>query len=169
MKEERGKKFVESDALSLSKGRKWKVVGLILLMILLSACASGEGIESHEAWVLSALQGENSAIYVILHNHTNVDDKLISVSTDVANAVELHLTTVTNDVMSMSPLESVEILAGDEVEFKTGSYHIMLVDLKQDLKAGDEITVTFNFEHYPAVTVNVPVQDSAETMEHQHP
>lgn len=150
---------------------KWKIGGIFLLLILLSACATGEGIESHEAWVRSANQGENTAIYLILHNHTNVDDQLIGVSTDVASAVELHLTEVNNDVMQMNLLESIEILADDEVEFKTGSYHIMLVDLKKDLEVGDEITVTFDFEHYADVPVIVPVQDSAETMEqnHSHP
>lgn len=160
---------MENRTLRLGSGRAWKVGSLILLIVFfLSACDTGEGIESHEAWVRSALQGENTAAYLILHNHTDVDDALIGISTEAANAVELHLTEVTNDVMRMNLLESIEILADDEVEFKTGSYHIMLVDLKQDLKAGDEITVTFDFENYADVTVNVPVQDSAETMEHDH-
>lgn len=160
MKEERGKKVL--------KNRKWKVV-FLWGIFLLTACSTGEGVDAHETWVRSANQGENSAVYLILHNHTNVDDSLIGVSTDVATAIELHLTEIVNDVMRMSPLESVEILVDGEVEFKTGSYHIMLIDLKRDLKAGDEITVTLDFENYPDVTVNVPVQDSAETLEHdQH-
>jgi periplasmic copper chaperone A len=152
------------------KNRKWKVA-FLLGILLLGACSTGNGIEAHEAWVRNANQGENTAIYLILHNHTNVADKLIRVSTDVASFVELHLTEVTNDVMRMSPLESIEILAGDEIEFKSGNYHIMLVDLKQDLKVGDEITVTFDFENYADVIINVPVQESAETMEqnHSHP
>lgn len=162
MEEERGKKI---------ENRKWKMGMFFLQMLtfLISACASGEGIEAHEAWVRSTLQGENTAIYLILHNHTDVNDALIGVSTEVANAVELHLTEVTNDVMHMSPLESVVIVADDEVEFKTGSYHIMLINLKQDLNAGDEITVTFDFENYQDITINVPVQDSAETVEDDHP
>lgn len=158
---ENGKWKVES--------RKWKVLLVLTVVFVLSACSSGTGLESHEAWVRSALKGENTAMYLILHNHTDVDDALIGVSADVASVVELHVTTVTNDVMQMSLLESIEIPAGDEVEFVTGSYHIMLVDLKQDLKVGDEIMVTFDFEHYADVTVNVPVQDSAQTMEHNHP
>lgn len=161
MKEER-RKILESS--------EWKVGAwwILVIVFLVSACATGEGIESHNAWVRNALQGENTAIYLILHNHTDVDDAVIGVSTDVANFAELHLTEVNNDVMQMNLLESVEILADGEVEFKTGSYHIMLVDLKQDLKVGDEITVTFDFENYADLTVNVPVQDSAETMEHDH-
>ncbi|NJN79746.1 MAG: copper chaperone PCu(A)C [Anaerolineales bacterium] len=144
---------------------------LILILtgiLLLSACSTGEGIEPHEAWVRNAKQGENGAVYMILHNHTKIDDALLSVSTDVANAVELHLTEVTNDVMQMSPLESIEIPADAEIEFKSGGHHIMLVDLKKDLNVGDEITITLHFENYQDVIVTVPVKESAEE-EHHHP
>ena len=139
-------------------------------IFLLSACASGEGIEAHEAWVRTAVKGENGAVYLILHNHTPTDDSLIDISANVATTVELHLTEVdTNSVMRMSPLGEIEIIAGSEVEFKSGSYHIMLVGLKQDLNVGDEIIITFDFQNYQDVTLTVLVMDSAEMVEHQHP
>ena len=161
MKEERGKRKIESG--------KWGMANLFLCVVfLLTACATGEGVESHEAWVRNANQGEITAVYMILHNHTNVDDALIGVSTDVAEAAELHLSEVQNDVMTMTPQEKIEIPADGEVVLESGGYHIMLIGLKQDLQVGGEITVTLNFENYPDVPVTVPVKDSAE--EHQsHP
>ncbi|HRJ76387.1 MAG TPA: copper chaperone PCu(A)C [Anaerolineales bacterium] len=161
MKEERGKKKVES--------RKWKVGNLFLVVLfLLSACSTSNVIESHEAWVRSANQGEITVVYMILHNHTSVDDALIGISTDVAEAAELHLSEVQNDVMTMTPQEKIEILAGGEVILESGGYHIMLINLKQDLNVGDEITITLHFENYPDVTVNVPVQEAGGE-EHGHP
>lgn len=165
----------ESAALRLSKGGKkiesseWKV-GMwgLALVFLLSACSRGEGIEAHEAWARSALQGENSAVYLILHNHTAEYDSLIGASSDVADAVELHLMEVENDVMRMTPVEKIEMPADSEIIFESGGYHIMLIGLKQDLNTGDEITVTLHFEDYPDVVLAVPVKESAE--EHQaHP
>jgi copper(I)-binding protein len=151
------------------ESRKWKVVILFLVaLFLLSACATGEGIEPHEAWVRSANQGETTAVYMILHNHTNIDDALIGVSTDVAEAAELHFTEVNNDVMQMSPVARIEIPAGGEVEFKSGSYHIMLVGLKRDLNIGDEITITLQFENYQDVVVTAPVKESGSES-HDHP
>lgn len=148
---------------------KWKVGSLILSAVfLLSACSSGTGIESHEAWVRIALQGENTALYLILHNHTDMDVRLIGISTDVANVVELHSTEVANDMMQMRQVGVVEIAADSEVEFKSGGFHIMLIGLKKDLKVGDEITISFDFENYQDVSIKVPVKESAE--EHQsHP
>jgi hypothetical protein len=147
-----------------------KIVLLMMLgVILLSACATGEGLEPHEAWTREAKQGENGNVYVIIHNHTDVDDALLSVTSDVAEAVELHLSEVdSNDVMEMTPLESIAIPAGEEIAFESGSYHIMLVNLKQDLHIGDEISITLHFENYPDVTVTVPVQEAGGES-HNHP
>lgn len=150
------------------ENRKWKVV-IFLIVFLLSACATGEGVEPHEAWVRSARQGENSAVYLILHNHTDIDDALIGVSTDVAEAAELHLSAVNNDVMTMTPQDRIEIPAGDEVALESGGYHIMLIGLKQDLNVGDEITLTLHFENYQDVVFTVPVKDSAGDEGHGHP
>lgn len=160
MKEERGKKKVES--------RKWGLSRLLFLVVLLSACVKSETVEVHSAWVRSALAGENSAVYLILHNHTSQADSLINISADVANAVELHSTEVSNDVMQMRKVESIEMLVDSEIVFESGGYHIMLIGLKQDLNVGDEITITLHFENAPDLVIPVPVQDSAGE-EHHHP
>jgi periplasmic copper chaperone A len=48
-------------------------------------------------------------------------------------------------MMSMQPVDKVEIPAGGTVEFKPGGYHVMLLDLKKDLKAGDTVKVKLTF------------------------
>lgn len=148
------------------ESRKWQVRSLFFVgLFLLSACSTSNVIESHEAWVRNANQGEITAVYMILHNHTDIDDAMIGVSTDVAEAAEMHLSEVQNDVMSMIPQERIEIPAGGEVVLEAGGYHIMLIGLKQDLQIGDEISITLHFENYPDVVVTVPVRESAE----EHP
>lgn len=152
------------------ENRKWKLGRIFLLMLFtLVACANGEGVEPHEAWARSAMAGETTAVYMILHNHTNIDDALIGVSTDVAEAAELHLSEVQNDVMTMTLQERIEIPAGGEVIFENGGYHIMLIGLKQDLRVGDEITLTLDFENYPDVTLVAPVKEVGGEQNHGHP
>jgi len=46
------------------------------------------------------------------------------------------------------------------VELKPGSYHIMLIGLKQDLKPGDRIEITLRFEKAGEIKVNAPVRES---------
>jgi hypothetical protein len=59
----------------------------------------------------------------------------------------------------MSPVDSVDIPAGGELAFKPGSYHVMLMGLKQELKTGDKVTLTLNFEKAGPVTVECEVRD----------
>ncbi len=145
--------------------------------LLLSACGGGmteeehghedgEGVEAHDYWVRAAMAGGNSAAYMLLHNHGTEADALIAVSSDVAEAAELHLSKINADgTMEMIQQEKIELPADGEVELSPGGYHIMLIGLKQDLVAGSEITLTLTFEHAGEVTLTVPVKDSADAME----
>ena len=63
-------------------------------------------------------------------------------------------------MMGMQPIARLEIPAGGTVELMPGSYHIMLIDLKQELKAGDKIEITLTFEKAGEVKVTAEVRES---------
>lgn len=143
----------------------------VLASLLLSACgnamqdehAAGTDIEAHDYWARAALKDGNSAAYMLLHNHTEADDELIGASSDSAATVELHLSQMNADgTMEMIPQESIALPADGEVELKPGSYHIMLIGLKQDLKAGDTITITLHFKNHEDITLTVPVMEAED-------
>lgn len=72
---------------------------------------------------------------------------LLSASTPVAGVVEIHEMTMEGSMMKMRALpKGLELPAGKAVELKPGGYHVMLIDLKQELKAGDSVPVTFVVE-----------------------
>ena len=50
------------------------------------------------------------------------------------------------NVMKMRAVPGVDLPAGKAVELKPGGYHVMLMDLKQPLKAGDTVPVTLVVE-----------------------
>jgi copper(I)-binding protein len=146
---------------------------LILLGTLaLSACggaaadkdhAAGTDVEVHDVWARAALKDGNGAAYMLMHNHSTEEDALVGASSDVATAVEIHLSQITaNGTMEMVRQESVALPADGEVEFKPGSYHVMLVGLKQDLKAGDEIKLTLHFKNHEDITLTVPVLETGD-------
>jgi copper(I)-binding protein len=99
---------------------------------------------------------------MLLTNGTAQDDQLLSASSDIAEAVEIHESKVdANGVMQMTPQEFVAIPKGKSVEFKPGGLHIMFIGLKKDLNVGDEITVTLHFKNNEDITLTVPVKDAA--------
>lgn len=131
---------------------------LVSFSLLLGACgSSSRELAIQDAWARPAGAGDNGAVYFVIENGTSTTDTLLSVSSDIASAAEVHKSMADgNGVMSMKMQESIPVPAKEQVEFKPGSLHIMLVGLNQELKVGDTFTVSIHFEK--AGDVNVPVE-----------
>ncbi len=102
-------------------------------MALVTACTPKEGIEVRDAWIRTAPQGGNSALYFVIHNYS-ADDELVGVSTEIADAAEMHESSMVDDVMQMRMVESVPLVSGEDAEFASGGLHVMLVGLKEEAK-----------------------------------
>jgi hypothetical protein len=59
--------------------------------------------------------------------------------------------------MEMRPQENVPVPSGASLAFEAGGFHVMLIDLEQDLQPGDtfELTLTFQSAGQRTVTVEV--------------
>lgn len=133
---------------------------LLSTAFLLGACGAKEGIEIRDAWARTSMQGMNSAVYFVIQNHNAEADELTGAASDVADAVEVHESKMEGDMMKMNRVESIALEPSAKVEFQPGGYHVMLIGLKQDLKAGDEITVTLQFRDSPDITIKATVKDA---------
>lgn len=134
---------------------------LIITVILLSACAPSSGVLAiNDTWARSAFTGDNGAVYFVIENGTDKADALISASTDVASSAETHMTMVNSqDVVTMQMQDAVQVPAGEDIPFEPGGLHIMLVNLTRDLKVGDTITLTLQFEKAGEITLQVEVKE----------
>ena len=72
--------------------------------------------------------------------------KLLSASSPVAGVVEIHEMTMDGNVMKMRAVPSLDLPAGKPVELKPGGFHVMLMDLKKPLNAGDTVPITLVVE-----------------------
>lgn len=141
---------------------KNKILLLTILLpaLLISACGSSRELTILDPWARPAGAGENGALYFIISNATNTDDTLLSVSTDLASAAEIHMSmNDSNDVMSMQMQDSLPVPAQQEIIFKPGGLHVMLIGLNRDLKIGETISLTLNFEKADSITIEVPVEE----------
>lgn len=145
---------------------------LALLLVSLAACqqSMAQKLMVENVWARASVAGGNSAIYMMIKNGTGEDDVLLSAKSSVANAAELHLSSVDeNGVMSMKQQENIPVPANGMVELKPGGLHVMLIGLSNDLKVGDEFEVTLNFKNAGTMTFKVQVKDSPDVMEHKMP
>ncbi len=157
----------------------WGGILLVAAGLLLTACtASSTAIKAGElsiedAWVRAAAvmgqtkdsmhtageAGTNTAAFFTIRNQGSQPDRLLAVESTAAKAVEIHQTKMENDIMRMSPLpDGIEIPAGGEVSLAPGGLHIMLIGLKEDLKAGSSLELTLVFEQAGRVSLTVPVK-----------
>lgn len=96
------------------------------------------------------------------------DDRLLSVSTALADMAQVHEMKMENGVMSMAELkDGLPLPAGQKVELKPGSTHVMLMGLRDPLVDGGVASFTLTFEKATAIGVHAeikqpPVVDSEE-------
>lgn len=117
-----------------------------------------EGIVISSARVLPPFPGRDTAAgYMSITNHSQSDDKLISVTSPISGAVEIHNHIEDNGVMKMRQVDGIMLKAGETVELKPGSFHLMMfkANLPEDQK---DVSLTLNYEKAPSVTMIVPVE-----------
>lgn len=104
-----------------------------------------------------------SAAYFTLRNQGGRADRLLGATSDVAGAVELHESGGDHGGhMHMRRIDWVDAPVGSEIEFAPGGKHIMLIDLKRELKAGDSINLVLRFERAGLMTVPATVTETIE-------
>lgn len=143
--------------------RQWIFIPILLILLGTTACsrdpAPESGLSVEDAWVRPPVtDGGNGAIYFRITNNGDEADTLLGVSSSVATA-ELHQAVMKeNDVMSMEPMPRVEIPAGDEVEFKPGGMHVMLIEVVQPMLTGETIPFTLRFERAGEIRLTAEVR-----------
>jgi len=155
-----------------------KKILTVLAAVTLAACSGemnhSEGGESHAAHqmdkgivissarVLPPFPGRDTAAgYMSITNHSDMDDTLVSVTSPISGAVEIHNHIEEDGVMKMRQVAGVPIKAGETVELKPGSFHLMMfkANLPEDQA---DVSLTLNYEKAPSVTMIVPVEGRGE-------
>jgi copper(I)-binding protein len=116
---------------------------------------------------------KSGAAFMMIHNHSDQDDRLIAAASDVAKRVELHTHIEEDGVMKMTKLEDGMIIpAGGMHALKRGGDHVMFMGLTRSLEHGDMFELTLTFEHAGDVTLTVAVdlerQDKMSAHTHSH-
>lgn len=96
--------------------------------------------------------------YFGLRNDGTENDRIVCGTSAVADRVEIHEMTMTDDVMRMRYMpDGVEIPAGGKVSFAPSAYHLMLIGLDGRLVEGTRVPVTLQFEKAGSVEVELTV------------
>ena len=140
------------------------LLGLLALACAVPALAQTGSVEVDKAWARATPAGaKTAALYMTLVNKGNAEDHLVTVSTPAAGKAEVHSTTTENGVTHMAPVAALTVKPGTPMVLKPGGYHVMLMDLKAPLVAGQSFTLSLTFEKAGKVDATATVEKVGAT------
>jgi copper(I)-binding protein len=135
-----------------------RIVALLCMAIGTGALA-GE-IVVVDPYVRMVPQGvPTTGAFMLIKNTGNTDRKLLRVDSGSAKTVELHSHINDNGVMKMRQVRELEIKAKGQTELKPGSYHVMMIDLRQALQEGEKVPLTLSFDDGSSEKVEAVVRN----------
>jgi len=136
---------------------------VIVLSAALLAGAAVAQVTVKDAWVRATV-AQQKATGAFMQLQSAQEAKLVAAQSPVAGVVELHEMAMDGGVMKMRAVSSLALPAGKAVELKPGGYHVMLMDLKGQVKDGDTVPVTLVVEGKDGKRQNIEVKAPARTM-----
>jgi copper(I)-binding protein len=116
-----------------------------LLTLASTASLAQTQVEVKDAWVRATVQQQKTT-GAFMQLNAKQDARLVEVRAPIASTVEIHQMSMENNIMRMRAISGIDLPAGKSVELKPGGYHIMLINLKQQIKDGDLVPVTLVVE-----------------------
>ena len=156
----------------------------ISLASLLIACSSGEdahtnhstnhasefasGIIISNARVRPPLPGRDVATAYFTIMNSGPADQIVTVKTPLSERVELHTHLNEDGVMKMRRVTAVDIPENENLEFKPGSYHVMIFGA-QIANDQNDVSLTLEFANADPVTLIADIDDGtmSKSMEHE--
>ena len=102
-------------------------------------------IDVRDAWVRAAVPGQ-SGTGAFLTVQAPQGAKLVAVKSAAAGVVEIHEMKLENDVMKMRAIPAIDLPAGEQIKLAPGGLHLMMMDLKQPITAGQTLSFTLTLE-----------------------
>jgi|TARA_R110002012_G_scaffold69609_5_gene180107 copper(I)-binding protein len=149
-------------------------LAIISLVFFVNSAFASTGDNDHNAKVLvqssfarESIPGTSiSSAYMAINNISTKDLRLISATSSVTDRIEIHEHTMANGLMRMRQVEYVDISAKDTVLFQPSGLHLMIFDLKQPLKAKENITITLHFDDQSSIDVNYTIKGLKQKKHH---
>lgn len=138
----------------------WAIIfaGIIFYMTATPWIAA-DTLRIEKPWARASLVlSRPAAAYLTIVNDGQQAVSLIGGESPLAERVEIHRIIRQDDVMNMSPVQTLEIMPHAQDVFAPGGLHIMLLGLKQPLQKGQQLPLKLRFSDGRMIEVIVPVK-----------
>lgn len=136
---------------------------LLLVSLLGLGGTASAATQVDNAWVRATVAGQHAS-GAFMDLTASSDSKLVEVQSPVAKNVQIHQSSMHNDVMSMQQVDAVALPAGQKVSLDTHGYHVMLMELTGQIKAGDKVPLTLTVENAKGEKETIKVEAQARAL-----
>jgi len=144
---------------------------IVLLMSLSAASCALAQVTVKDAWIRATVPAAKAG-GAFMQLQSAQDARLVGVRSPVAGTVEIHQMEMSGQTMKMHAIAGLDLPAGKPVDLASGGYHVMLLDLKQQLKDGETVPLTLLIQkknkQTETLTIAVPVKPLNYTAPAQH-
>jgi copper(I)-binding protein len=142
---------------------------LLLAAASLITTAAFAQVTVGDPWIRATVPAQKTA-GAFMQLRSAKATRLVDVQSPVAGRAEVHQMAMEGQTMRMQKVDGIDLPAGQSVNLSSGGYHVMLFDLKQQLKEGGQVPLTLTFvgadKKRENVTVQVPVKPLTYTAAH---
>ncbi|MEM8645648.1 MAG: copper chaperone PCu(A)C [Pseudomonadota bacterium] len=119
-----------------------------------------------DTWARVTLQSRPAAAYMKIHNMGETADKIVAVSSPIAERVELHTHSMDDGVMRMRKVEEIALPPKGHTELKPGGLHLMIFGLKREIKKGEMLPLQLTLKEAGEVEIMAKVGAKAAGSDH---
>lgn len=121
-------------------------VCLISALTPVLAASEGAGVSAHDAWIRESPPGVSMmAGYMVLRNNTSRSQVLVAARSSGFETVMIHRAIVKDGMAGMVHASQIELRPNASLIFSPGGYHLMLMNPKRALRAGDPVVISLAF------------------------
>jgi periplasmic copper chaperone A len=153
--------------------KKHAIAAVMALAAALSGVSpvAAQSVEVKGAWIRGTVPGQK-ATGAFMDITSKRAARLVAAASPVAAVVEIHSMKMEGGILKMSAVNAVDLPANQTVKLAPGGYHVMMQELRQQMKAGDRAPLKLTFEMADktreTLELNVEVRDVTGAPKHSH-
>jgi copper(I)-binding protein len=117
----------------------------LALAVATGPSPAAQSIDVKQPWIRGTVHGQK-ATGAFMEITSSVPARLVAAASPVAGAVEIHNMKMEGGVMRMFAVDGIQLPANRTVKLAPGGYHVMLLDLKRTLNAGERVPMKLTVE-----------------------
>jgi len=116
-----------------------------IVFLITTEIYAAPDIKIKNVWIASTQESDDMSVaYMSLFS--DEDLILTTITSPTIKTIEMHNTILEKGIMKMRMAHEIKIDHDKTFEFKSGGSHLMLMDFKGPLKAGEKVKLTLHFK-----------------------